>query len=77
MRSTIGDLRFGRDFDCKTPAIHSTVKLIFLAASNLAQLTQRPTTEGNLTETRGPPHFLHLVGTIIRKSFMIVGDVAN
>ena len=77
MRSTIGDLRFGRDFDYKTRTIHSTLKLIFLAASNLAHLTQRPPTESNLTETRGPPHFPHLVGNIIRKSFMIVRGVAN
>ena len=77
MRSTLSDLRFGRDFDCKTRTIHPTLKCIFRAASNLAQLTQRPPTEGNPVGMTGPPHFLHFVGTIMRKSFMIVRAVAK
>jgi hypothetical protein len=72
MPSTIRDLGFGIDFDCKTRTLHSRLKLIFLAASNLAQLTQRSSTEGNPTKTTGPPHFLHLAGSFIATSFIII-----
>ena len=61
----------------RTCAIHSKVKLIFLAASILTQLTQRPFPEGNSIEKTAPPHFLHLAGTIITTYFMIVGCVAS
>src|SRR3990170_3120043 len=57
--------------------MHSTLKLIFLAASILAQVTQRPSPEGNPIEKTGPPHFLHLVGAIIRTSNMTISSVAD
>jgi len=47
------------------------LKLILLAASNLAQVTQRASPEGNPVEKTARPHFLHLVGTIIRTSSKI------
>jgi hypothetical protein len=43
---------------------HSVLKLIFLAASNLAQLAQRPFPEGNMVDNDGAPHFLHVPGII-------------
>jgi hypothetical protein len=53
------------------------VRLIFLAASILAQLTQRPFQEGIPMEKTGPPHFLHLAGTVISAYFMIISCVAS
>jgi hypothetical protein len=53
------------------------VKLIFLAASNLAQLMQRPSPGGNPIEKTGRPQFLHLAGTVIGTSFMNISSVAD
>jgi hypothetical protein len=53
------------------------VRLIFLAASILAQLAQRSFPEGNPMEKTGPPHFLHLAGTVISTYFMIISCVAS
>jgi len=77
MHSTRSALTCGTDSGCRTSPIHSKLKLIFLAASILAQVTQRPSPEGNPIEKTGPPHFLHRVGTIISKSFMTINSVAN
>jgi hypothetical protein len=77
MHSTSSALTCGTDFGYKTCTIHSKLKLIFLAASILAQVTQRPSPEGNPIEKTGPPHFLHLAGTIISKSFMTINSAAN
>ena len=70
-------LKFRTNFDCRTRVVHSNVKLIFLAASILAQPPQRPSPEGNPVENTGPPHFLHLVGTIITTYFMMITCVAS
>jgi hypothetical protein len=48
------------------------MKLIFLAASILAQVRQRPFPEGNPIEKRGPPHFLHLAATVMSTYFIII-----
>jgi hypothetical protein len=53
------------------------VRLIFLAASILAQPIQRPLSESNPIEKTGPPHFLHLAGTVISRYFMTIGRVAS
>jgi len=58
-------------------AIHSSVRLIFLAASILAQPTQRPLSESNPIEKTGPQHFLHVAGSVISTYFMITGCVAS
>jgi hypothetical protein len=48
-----------------------------LAASILAQLTQRPLSENDAIEKIGPPHFLHLAGTVISTYFMMISCVAS
>jgi hypothetical protein len=53
------------------------VRLIFLAASILAQPIQRPLSENDPIEKMGPPHFLHLAGTVITTYFMINSGVAS
>jgi hypothetical protein len=53
------------------------VRLIFLAASILAQPTQRPLTENNPVEKIGLPHFLHVAGSAITTNFMIKSHVAS
>ena len=53
-----------QDFS-KSRTIHSKLKLIFRAASNLAQLKHRPSPDVIPIERAGPPHFLHLVVTAI------------
>src|SRR3990170_5238346 len=75
--STRSAFKFRTDFGCKTCAIQSMLKLIFLAASNLAQLMQRPSPRGGAVERTGPPHFSHLAGTIMGTSFMIISNPAN
>jgi len=77
IHSTRSALKFRTNFDCRTRVVHSNVKLIFLAASILVQPPQRPSPEGNPVEETGPPHFLHLVGTIIITYFMMVSCVAS
>lgn len=77
MHSTRSALKFRTNLDCRTRVIHSIVKLIFLAASILAQLVQRSFPEGSPTEETGPPHFLHLAGTIITTYFLITSCVAG
>jgi hypothetical protein len=76
MHSTRIAFRFGTDFDFKTRTSHSVLKLIFLAASNLAQLMQRLSSVVNPIEKTGPPHFLHLA-EIIRTSLIIISCVAH
>jgi hypothetical protein len=53
------------------------VRLIFLAASILAQPIQRPLSENDPIEKIGPPHFLHLAGTVISRYFMTISGVAS
>jgi len=53
------------------------VKLIFLAASILAQLRQRPFPESNPVDKRGPPHFLHLAATVMSTYFMMTSGAAS
>jgi hypothetical protein len=53
------------------------VRLIFLAASILAQPTQRPLSESNPVEKIGPPHFLHVTGSAIITNFMITSHAAS
>jgi hypothetical protein len=53
------------------------VKLIFLAASILAQPKQRPLSESNPIEKAGPPHFLHVDGSVISTYFMMTNCVAS
>jgi hypothetical protein len=53
------------------------VRLIFLAASILAQPMQRPLSENDPIEKIGPPHFLHLAGTVMTSYFMIISAVAS
>src|SRR3989304_9261227 len=77
IHSTRSVLKCRTNFDCRTFAIHSSVRLIFLAASILAQLAQKPFPEGNSMEKTGPPHFLHLAGTVISTYFMIISCVAS
>ena len=57
--------------------IHSSVRLIFLAASTLTQPAQRPLSESNPIEKTGPPHFLHVAGSVISTYFMITSCVAS
>jgi hypothetical protein len=70
-------LKFRTNFDCRARLVHSNVKLIFLAVSILAQPPQRPSSKGNPAENTGPPHFLHLVGTIITTYFIMIMCVAS
>jgi len=53
------------------------VRLIFLAASILAQPIQRPLSENDLIEKVGPPHFLHLAGAVISRYFMTISYVVG
>jgi len=77
MHSTSSPLKRRTDFDCATRAIHSNVKLIFLAASILAQVRQRTFPEGDPMEKRGPPHFLHLAATVMSTYFIVVSCGAS
>jgi hypothetical protein len=58
-------------------AIHSSVRLIFLAASILAQPTQRPLSENNPIGKTGPPHLLHVAGSVISAYFIMTNCVAS
>jgi hypothetical protein len=53
------------------------VRLIFLAASILAQPIQRPLSENDPIEKIGPPHFLHLAGTVITRYSMTTSGVSG
>jgi hypothetical protein len=53
------------------------VRLIFLAASILAQPIQRPLSENDPIEKIGPPHFLHLAGAVMSRYFMTISYVAS
>jgi len=48
-----------------------------LAASILAQPTQRPLLENNPVEKIGLPHFLHVAGSAIITNFMITSHAAS
>ena len=48
-----------------------------MAASILAQPTQRPLSENNPVEKTGLPHFLHVTGSAITTNFMINSHVAG
>ena len=48
-----------------------------MAASILAQPTQRPLTENNPVEKIGLPHFLHVAGSAITTNFMITSHAAS
>jgi hypothetical protein len=48
-----------------------------LAASILAQATQRPLLGSNPVEKIGLPHFLHVAGSAIITNFMITSHVAS
>jgi len=76
MHSTISVLDFVQILVAGDAIFHSVLKLIFLAASILAQFRQRALLEGNSADNNGAPHFLHLSGIIIT-SFMIINDIAS
>lgn len=48
-----------------------------MAASILAQPTQRPLSESNPVEKIGLPHFLHVAGSAITTNFMITSHAAS
>ena len=53
------------------------MRLIFLAASILAQPIQRPLSENDPIEKIGPPHFLHLAGAVMSGYFMTISYLAS
>jgi hypothetical protein len=73
MHSTIGvSDDFAKILVVGDAIFHSVLKLIFLAASNLAQLTQRLLPEGNSVDNSEAPHFLHVSGIISTSLMNIV-----
>ena len=77
MHSTISVLDFVQILVAGDAIFHSVLKLIFLAASTLAQFMQKALLEDNSADNNGAPHFLHLSGIIINTSFMIINDIAS
>jgi hypothetical protein len=77
INSTRSAFNFGTNFGRRTFTIQSSVRLILLAASILAQPTQRPLSESNPVEKIGLPHFLHVAGSAITTNFMITSPVAS
>jgi len=77
INSTRSAFKFGTNFGYRTLTIQSSVRLILLAASILAQPTQRPLSESNPVEKTGLPHFLHVAGSVITTNFMITSHAAG